>query len=165
MQCEHCGERPAAIHLTQIVNNSVTTLHLCEICAEEKGVKTDASLTKYPLSDLLASMGKGGAAALPAMDEGVRCPACHASLQDFRDTGRLGCPVCYDTFHRHLRDLLRRVHGSSHHVGEQYRSVEPPESKDEDRTLADLRDQLRRAVEAEQFELAAELRDRIRGIE
>jgi len=165
MQCENCGERAAAIHLTQIVNNSVTTLHLCEVCAEEKGVKTDATLNKYPLSDLLASMGKGASAAVPTADEGLRCPACHASLQDFRDSGRLGCPACYDTFQRHLRDLLRRVHGSSHHVGEQYQSlvVEAPEAPDA--TLEELRDKLRRAVEAEQFELAAELRDRIRGIE
>ena len=35
MQCDQCGERPAAIHLTQIVNNAVTQAHLCETCAAE----------------------------------------------------------------------------------------------------------------------------------
>ena len=44
MQCDNCHDRTAAIHLTQIVNNSVTTLHLCEPCAAEKGVQTAATV-------------------------------------------------------------------------------------------------------------------------
>lgn len=164
MQCDHCGERPAAIHLTQIVNNSVTTLHLCETCAAEKGVQTGASVAKFPLSDFLASMGKGAAGALPATAEAEPCGFCGGSLQDFRETGRLGCPHCYATFEPHLRDLLRRLHGSSQHVGEVYL---PPSAgaPDQRRRLTELRDQLRRAVESENFELAAELRDRIRVLE
>ena len=68
MQCDNCHDRPAAIHLTQIVNNSVTTLHLCEQCAAEKGVQTHASVEKkFPLSDFLASMGKGAAGALQVL--------------------------------------------------------------------------------------------------
>ena len=59
MQCDNCNEREAAIHLTQIVDNSVTTLHLCAQCAAEKGVQTGANVAKFPLSDFLASMGKG----------------------------------------------------------------------------------------------------------
>jgi protein arginine kinase activator len=164
MQCDHCGERPAAIHLTQIVNNAVTQVHLCETCAAEKGVHTSASIAKFPLSDFLATLGKatpkteaGGEAAEP-------CSFCGATLADFRETGRLGCPHCYATFEHHLRDLLRRLHGSSQHVGEVYL---PPGggARDARHTLVDLRDQLRRAVEAENFELAAELRDRIRVLE
>lgn len=164
MQCDHCGERPAAIHLTQIVSNSVTTLHLCETCAAEKGVQTGASVAKFPLSDFLASMGKGGAGAIPASAEAEPCGYCGATLNDFRETGRLGCPHCYATFESHLRDLLRRLHGSSQHVGEVYL---PPagDGADQRRQLTELRDQLRRAVEAENFELAAELRDKIRVLE
>lgn len=169
MQCDHCGERPAAIHLTQIVNNSVTTLHLCETCAAEKGVQTGASVAKFPLSDFLASMGKGAAGHLPATTDDTPCGFCGATLKDFRDAGRLGCPHCYASFETHLRDLLRRLHGSSQHVGEVYL---PPEAvaavsgKPAERgDLGDLRDQLRRAVEAENFELAAELRDRIRVLD
>ncbi len=167
MQCDHCGERPAAIHLTQIVNNSVTTLHLCEVCAAEKGVQTGATVAKFPLSDFLASMGKGAAAKLPAVADENPCAFCGATLKDFRDTGRLGCPHCYASFEPHLRDLLRRLHGSSQHVGEVYlapSAAPSPGPPDEDR-LGDLRDQLRRAVEAENFELAAELRDRIRVLD
>ncbi len=164
MHCDNCHEREAAIHLTQIVDNKVTTVHLCEPCAAEKGVNTGASVAKFPLSDFLASLGKGAPAALPAGAEPRACTFCGATLQDFRETGRLGCPHCYETFEPHLRDLLRRLHGSSQHVGEVYL---PPTGAqtDSQRVLTDLREQLRRAVDAENFELAAELRDRIRVLE
>lgn len=165
MQCDNCGERPAAIHLTQIVNNSVTTLHLCDQCAAAKGVQTGASVAKFPLSDFLASMGKGAAGTLPAVADSNPCAFCGATLKDFRETGRLGCPHCYASFEPHLRDLLRRLHGSSQHVGEIYLSPGRSRTADAALRLNELKDQLRRAVDAENFELAAELRDRIRVLD
>ena len=163
MQCDECKERPAAIHLTQIVNDSVTTVHLCEQCAAAKGVQTGATVAKFPLSDFLATMGKGSASQLPPGDDPGACSSCGSTLQDFRESGRLGCPACYDSFHQHLRGLLRRLHGSTHHVGEQYAREEgDPVSGP---SPAQLRDRLRRAVETENLELAAEIRDRIRGME
>ncbi|HEX9581333.1 MAG TPA: UvrB/UvrC motif-containing protein [Gemmatimonadales bacterium] len=164
MQCDQCGERPAAIHLTQIVNNAVTQAHLCETCAAEKGIQTSASVAKFPLSDFLASLGKGSG----KVDEGAAtaepCSFCGATLTDFRETGRLGCSHCYVSFEAHVRDLLRRLHGSTQHVGEVYL---PPGGRADQpgNRLGALRDQLRRAVEAENFELAAELRDRIKVLE
>ncbi len=172
MLCDNCREREAAIHLTQIVNNSVTTLHLCEQCAAEKGVETNASVAKFPLSDFLASLGKTGAEQ-PEVAPGVACPFCGGTLKDFRETGRLGCAQCYTTFEPHLRDLLRRLHGSSKHAGEPYggaRQAAPGESPAETPSahateVGTLREQLRRAVEAENFELAAELRDKLKVLE
>jgi len=178
MLCENCREREAVIHLTQIVDNSVTTMHLCEPCAAEKGVETGASVAKFPLGDFLATLGKTGGAEPAEAGLDIPCRACGATLRDFRTTGRLGCAVCYESFESHLRDLLRRLHGSSTHVGEAYRSEargakEAKEAKDAKEAkearpggrLDDLRDQLRRAVETENFELAAELRDQIRVLE
>lgn len=165
MQCDNCHERPAAIHLTQIVNNDVTTVHLCEQCAEAKGVHTGATLANHPLSGFVAAAGKGAAAALPPVRDDRACGFCGATLQDFRDTGRLGCPHCYETYGAHLRDLLRRIHGASQHVGEVYLPPDAPHAPDARQRLAELRDQLRRAVDTENFELAAELRDRIRVLE
>jgi protein arginine kinase activator len=165
MQCDNCNEREAAIHLTQIVDNSVTTLHLCAQCAAEKGVQTGANVAKFPLSDFLASMGKGVGVQLPADDTAVQCDFCGASLKDFRESGRLGCPHCYETFEAHLRDLLRRLHGSSHHVGEVYLTAMPAGNDEHERTIADMRRRLKSAVAAENFELAAELRDQLRALE
>jgi len=177
MPCENCHDREAVIHLTQIVNNSVTTMHLCEPCAAEKGVETGASVAKFPLGDFLATLGKGGTSETSEAGLDVACPGCGATLRDFRQTGRLGCAVCYESFEVHLRDLLRRLHGSTRHEGEGYRSetgdrrTDPETTPDarrptpESSELEQLRESLRLAVEAEDFETAAELRDRIRVLE
>jgi len=165
MQCDNCNEREAAVHLTQIVDNSVTTLHLCPQCAAEKGVQTGANVAKFPLSDFLASMGKGVGAHITADDSTGECDFCGATLKDFRETGRLGCPHCYETFESHLRDLLRRLHGSSHHVGEIYLTSEPAGPNLQVREISEMRDRLKTAIETEDFELAAELRDQLRALE
>lgn len=168
MLCDNCGDREAAIHLTQIVNNSVTTMHLCEQCAAEKGVETGASVAKFPLGDFLASLGKSGAGEQAEAGTDVACPSCGGTLKDFRETGRLGCAVCYTTFEPHLRDLLRRLHGSSQHAGERYAAVAVAEAAADtggQPALGELRERLRRAIEAENFELAAELRDRLKVLE
>ena len=165
MLCDNCNERQAAIHLTQIVDNSVTTLHLCPQCAAEKGVQTGANVAKFPLSGFLASMGKGVAAHLPPGGTAEACTFCGATLQDFRNTGRLGCPHCYETFETHLRTLLRRLHGSSKHVGEVYLTPGTALPEAVDHRIIEMRRQLAAAVEAENFELAAELRDRLRALE
>jgi len=174
MQCENCREREAVINLTQIVDNKVTTIHLCEPCAAEKGVETGSSAAKFPLGDFLASLGKGGgsdAASEAGLD--VPCPTCGATLRDFRQSGRLGCADCYGAFEVHLRDLLRRLHGSTRHEGETYRpgtvpqtrAVPVPAGVSAPQPVDDLKEALRKAIEAENFELAAELRDRIRVLE
>jgi protein arginine kinase activator len=163
MSCEQCRER-AVIHLTQIVNEQVTTLHLCERCAAEKGVESPGSQPKTPLGTFLAAMGQELPEQVPAPRAGDNCPRCGGSLQDFRESGRLGCPECYRSFEVPLRDLLRRLHGSTHHMGERYSDKEPA-IPNEPRQAAELREQLRLAVETENFELAAELRDRLRVVE
>ncbi|HXY20066.1 MAG TPA: UvrB/UvrC motif-containing protein [Gemmatimonadales bacterium] len=167
MVCDNCGEREAAIHLTQIVDNTVTTMHLCEQCAAAKGVETGASVAKFPLGDFLASLGKPGSSQAAEGGADAACPACGGTLQDFRQTGRLGCARCYTTFEAHLRDLLRRLHGSSQHVGERYAATAAPAepATGPARAVGELREQLRRAIESENFELAAELRDRLKVLE
>jgi protein arginine kinase activator len=163
MSCDQCREREAVIHLTQIVNEQVTTLHLCEKCAAEKGVESPGSAVKTPLGSFLAAMGKGPEQ-LPAPRAGDTCSRCGGTFQDFRETGRLGCSDCYRAFESPLRDLLRRLHGSTHHLGERYAEREPAEVI-QGQQAAELREQLRLAVETENFELAAELRDRLRVLE
>jgi len=164
MLCDNCKERDAVINLTQVEHDSKVTLHLCDQCAQQKGVETGGAVLKSPLGGFLTALGKGGATLLPTPSDGLRCPACGSTLRDFRDSGRLGCDQCYVAFDFHLRDLLRRLHGSSQHVGERY-AVPGAGDADPRGRLLDLRAQLRRAVESENFELAAELRDRIRVLE
>ena len=166
MSCDQCREREAVIQLTQIVDDKVTTLHLCEKCAAEKGVDSPGAHAKTPLGTLIgAAMGKSTEQAPAARSSDV-CARCGGSFQDFRETGRLGCPDCYRSFEAALRDLLRRLHGSTHHLGERYAERELAAAVIVNHEqAADLREQLRLAVETENFELAAELRDRLRVLE
>jgi protein arginine kinase activator len=167
MRCQQCHERDAVVHLTRIAEDQEVHIHLCERCAAEKGVEHAANLSKTPVGTFLALMGKGvdAAAALPGGPTTGACPTCGASLNDFRETGRLGCGDCYRAFEVPLRDLLRRLHGSSRHLGKRYRVGGEPAARSEAEHEAEhLRDQLERAVQAENFELAAELRDRLRQL-
>lgn len=166
MRCDNCHERDAVIELTQIADDKKVELHLCEKCAAEKGISTSASLAKIPVGGLVATLGKGNqaAAALPNITQKGTCPSCGASLEDFREAGRLGCAACYWTFEGPLRDLLRRLHGASRHLGERY-TTPGAEPGDEGSSTSQLREQLKVAVESESFELAAEIRDRLRALE
>ena len=162
MVCDNCGSGEAVVHLTQIVNNEMSTFHLCERCAAEKGLETAPEPVNFPLTDFLAQMGEEEPQGTPQSDQ--RCTFCGLTFADFRETGRLGCPHCYATFETHLRGLLRRIHGGTKHIGKVYLPPDPTASEMEKR-LEGLRRKLERAVQSEDFERAAELRDQIRDLE
>jgi protein arginine kinase activator len=163
MRCDSCGKHEAVINLTQIENNEMRNSHLCEACAAEKGLETGvAAGATTPLTDFLAQMGKSiGAEAVSSLES---CPSCSLALSDFRRTGRLGCAVCYSHFNVQLRSLLRRLHGGTQHIGKAYM---PPDPSEADRVAraASLRRSLQRAIDAEDFERAAGLRDQLRRME
>ena len=161
MLCDQCKSRDAVVHLTQIVESAVTQLRLCEQCAAARGVETTVATPKHPLGDFLKAVQQQ---ALAPGVESERCTFCGMSLKDFRATGRLGCARCYASFAANLRELLRRVHGSSTHAGPRYQGPQPAQWQKAN-TLLELRDRLRRAIEQEQFEDAATLRDQLRGME
>ncbi len=161
MVCDNCHERDAVVNLTTIENNAVRQLHLCEQCAVAKGVETSVATTKHPLGEFLQAVQQQS---MPASADAGKCGFCGLTMKDFRDTGRMGCARCYTTFESSMRELLRRVHGGSRHIGRAYRA--PAEQVLEKAgALGELREKLRRAIEQEQFEAAAELRDRIKVME
>ena len=161
MLCDQCRERDAVVMVTSVVQDAMKQLNLCERCAAERGVETP-SAAKNPIGELLSAVhaaptGGGGS-------DAARCSFCQTSKHDFRASGRLGCAHCYGAFESSLRDLLRRVHGHSVHIGHSYRPPQP-EMLEKAATLSELRARLQRAIEGEEFELAAALRDQIRGME
>lgn len=161
MVCDSCKDRDAVVHLTTIEDNAVHQVHLCEKCAADRGVETPSATPKHPLGEFLQAVHQQAAT---ASTDGVRCTFCNTTMSDFRATGRWGCARCYSNFEAGIRELLRRVHGNHRHVGRSYR---PPMSESLERAavLGELKDRLRRAIESEQFELAADLRDRIKVME
>jgi protein arginine kinase activator len=159
MLCDVCRENDATVFLTQIVDGKMQKVNLCEACSKAKGV-TDP--TGFALADLLLGLGAAqeieqGAAEQP------RCPQCGFTQGDFKKTGRLGCAVCYDTFGEALESLIKAMHKGTRHTGKvPERLRRAIELKDR---VRGLRDDLQKAVDQENYESAASLRDRIRQIE
>jgi protein arginine kinase activator len=160
MLCESCKERDAVVQHIQVMPTGVQNVHLCEKCAAAKGVETTITMQQHPLGDLVQAVQQAAAATADA----ASCTFCGSTQRDFRMTGRLGCAHCYEALEHSLRALLRQLHGNSKHVGIRYVAPQVQMESSVD-SIHDLEDRLRRAVASEQFELAAELRDRIRVIE
>jgi protein arginine kinase activator len=167
--CQACKQRDAVVHLTQVEGDEVTTLRLCSKCAAERGIETDATTVESPLGVFLSGLDPAahvaGSASLEAA--GDPCPECGATLQDFRASGRVGCPACWNNLARPLTDLLRRLHGATVHTGERYALPAAPATPEAERQQrrTELREQLRVAVASEQFERAAQVRDQLRHLE
>jgi protein arginine kinase activator len=164
MQCQLCGKRPAIVHFTEIVNNKKSEYHVCEKCAEERGYSVPLLKTKFSVGDLLAGMVDQTGVGEEAKVGRVQCPRCGLVYSNFRETGRLGCSECYATFRTQLRPLLRRIHGSTKHVGKSPRRDSDTRANLR-REVQRLHEEMQRAIEREEFETAASLRDQIRAME
>ncbi|MFH1406607.1 MAG: UvrB/UvrC motif-containing protein [Candidatus Omnitrophota bacterium] len=161
MICDICGKKQATVHLTEIIDEQVTELHLCEECAQEKGAQMEQH---FNLADLLAGLADFGAQITETEGVAVKCPSCGMAYNDFRKIGRLGCSDCYEAFKKHLIPILRRIHGSAQHLGKIPSRAPKIVVKLRDE-LAELKMKLERAIKLEQFEEAAELRDKIKALD
>ncbi len=162
MRCDDCG-KPANIRYVEMVDGELRDLHLCDDCANTRGMALSLSPFAGPLVNLLMGlldeMGVGEGRA----EDGPVCPECGLTHAEFRSTGKLGCSSCYEAFAAELKPLLRRVHGSTVHTG----SIpsKAPHDIETSRRARTLQLELERAVHAEEYERAAELRDEIRRME
>ena len=160
MLCDICGKNPATVHLTEIVDDQMTELHLCEECARQKSIQMEQ---QFGLSDLLAGLAEFEKPALQKEAVLLKCSNCDLTYADFKKIGRLGCSECYSTFRKYLGPLLKRIHGSSLHLGKSPLKVTKALKKKID--LSSLRYELQKAIEREAFEEAAKIRDQIRELE
>lgn len=159
MLCQRCKKNTATVHLTDIVKNEKRERHLCEKCAAEEGVTVKQQV---PINELLANfvMEQSGARELAKLT----CPECGTSFLEFRNSGLLGCPGDYDAFAKALVPLLERAHeGASQHKGKS--PGRGGVDREKQRQMTVLQRQLAEAVENEDYELAAELRDRMKALE
>lgn len=157
MFCEVCGKKEATVHLTEIINDKVTKLNLCEDCAKDKGTEMEEH---FGLNDLLAGLADLGSTTEPELITKAKCPSCGFTYQDFKKVGRLGCGDCYEAFKKQLGPLLKRIHGSDHHTGKIPLMV--GKTVKDTRNLQDLKARMEKAIQTEDFEEAARLRDKIK---
>ncbi|MGH9677540.1 MAG: UvrB/UvrC motif-containing protein [Candidatus Acidiferrum sp.] len=157
MKCQVCGASPATVHLTDIINGKKRESHLCSGCAEEQQLVSSQELNLPAILQSLIGQHVGA-----PTDELARlaCPSCGIRYMEFRAQGRLGCPHDYAVFRVGLEPLLNRIHRATRHAGKApRRGILSPDRHAE---LVELRRRLSAAVEAEEYEEAAQIRDLLR---
>ncbi|MFP3936971.1 MAG: UvrB/UvrC motif-containing protein [Phycisphaerae bacterium] len=166
-QCEKCGQ-PATIHLTEVVGGRKVEKHLCEDCAADEGITVKSNV---PISQLLEDFVLQTASQQSETDESsdsdapeIKCEGCGMTFAEFRRTGLLGCPNDYDAFADALEPLVQEAQdGHTQHVGKVPRNAGSSQKRQNE--ILRLRAELKSAVDAEDYERAAELRDRITELE
>ena len=160
MLCSVCKEKPATVHLTQIVGEKMQKLDLCEECAKTKGVNDP---TSFSLADADVLFGLGASQEIDqSTGTETKCPRCGFTQVDFKKSGRLGCPECYKTFADGLSSLLKTMHKGTRHAGKVPEALR--ESREQSDRLKLLQKKLAKAIDDENFEQAASLRDEIKQI-
>src|SRR5260221_1549261 len=157
MLCCICKEKEATVHLTQIAGDKMQKVDLCEECANHKGVNDPAG---FSLADLLLGLGASQEIEQSAGGAELKCPRCGFTQADFKKAGRLGCADCYQTFAEGLEGLLKTMHKGTRHTGKVPQSLQ--QSRNQAERMKVLQKKLAKAVEDENFEQAALLRDEIR---
>lgn len=167
MICQLCGKKEATIHFTKIVNGVKKEFEICEDCAKSMegfnvsqdinfGAPFSIQNVINGLMDYLSGSQQVG------IKQELQCPICKTTYSDFKNTGLLGCSNCYKTFNETLMPMIKRVQGNVEHVGK----VPQKSYKElvEKRKLIKLKEELNKAILAEEYEKAAVLRDEIRNL-
>ncbi|WCK54660.1 UvrB/UvrC motif-containing protein [Aneurinibacillus sp. Ricciae_BoGa-3] len=167
MICQECKKRPATLHFTKIVNGEKTESHLCEVCAQDKGEMFPGAMNNFSIHNLLSGLlnhnGESAGELHVNQEQTLRCNNCGLTYKQFSKSGRFGCSNCYSAFESKLDPLFRRIHGNTHHSGKvPERSGGSIKLK---KQVEELKKSLQRCIEHEEFEEAAKIRDRIRGLE
>ena len=166
MECQECHIRPAALHFTKIVNGDKVEYHLCEQCAKEKGHVMSAS-SSFTIHDLLSGLLNFDQPLGGKQEKKVsvlECPKCGLTYSQFAKSGKFGCDECYYTFDEKLDPVFRRVHsGNTLHKGK----VPKRAGKDlnQKKQISALKEEMKKHIENEEFEQAADVRDEIRALE
>src|SRR5690625_3220893 len=123
MLCQECKKRPATLHFKQFISGQKSEVHLCDVCAKDKGYMAMPE-ENYSLHDLLSGIFNFDTHSLDSQKEAFQrtrewqCQQCGLSISEFKRFGKFGCATCYESFANHLDPILRRVHsGNTKHHG------------------------------------------------
>lgn len=162
MKCECCHTKDATIHLTQVIDGAVKKLNLCQKCALANGIDLNSPIS---ITDVLLGLGTSATpgSGPTATEFDLSCSRCLMTREEFKKRARLGCPECYNAFMGELSALTKAMHHSNQHVGKI-----PARQGNKARITAQitaLKKDIATAVAKEQYEVAANLRDKIRALE
>lgn len=168
MKCQKCGKREANTHVKKVVNGEYEEYMICSECASQMGYGNVFSGFTTDFSNLLGSFFTN---ALPARTQAVRCEVCGSTYHDISKTGMVGCANCYNVFFDELLPTVSRIHGNTTHCGKRavnntgVKAYCDEENESFEAELQRLKKELQKAIENQEFEKAAELRDKIKEME
>ncbi len=164
MLCQNCGKNEAVTHIKQIVNGEMNETHLCRECARHLGYDDIFSGFDFDFGGFFGSLlGDMMSPRLAAETE--RCEKCGCSFNDILRYGKAGCSQCYEKFYDRLIPSIRRIHGQASHTGKiGSGAVKREKTESAHEKIEKLRAEMNKAVSAEDFERAAQLRDEIKAI-
>lgn len=167
MLCQICKKNQANVHVTKIINGEKQELNICEECAKRtEGMDFGEDMlfdTQFSFQNILSGLvGYLNQSPQTKSIEPV-CKNCGATYSEFRKHGFLGCSECYSYFDAALIPVIKRIQGNAEHVGKiPHKSGKVILEK---RELENLKAELQKAIQAEEYEKAAEIRDKIREIQ
>ncbi len=160
MICQFCNKKEATVHYTEVINNKVSKIHLCEDCAKQKGMDIELP---FSFGDIIKAISKG-IEGLEHFDAkqfhgDVVCPECGLEIQELIKQGKMGCPHCYKAFEEVLSDIIKNVQKAPSHKGKVPKSLPP--SINYKRRIKELEKKLQEAINEERYEDCVHLRDEI----
>lgn len=173
MLCENCKKNEASAYIKTNVNGEVHEYHLCPECAAK--MQNDGAfgsmfnfdgmfnpMSGFDLVSSLLSSPFGAFSTMPSIGSGKRCSCCGSDFSSIAKTGKAGCPNCYTEFRAKLAPTIRKLHGNTVHCGKHSKATVEQSNEIQ---IEDLKKRLAEAVNNENYELAAELRDKIKSME
>ena len=159
MLCQSCEKRQATTHIKTILNGELKEFRLCPECASKLGYGSFFGNFGFDMDKLFGSFMEG----FGSEHGSKRCSFCGSSFEEIAKSGKIGCAHCYEEFYEDLLPSIRRIHGRTSHTGKLARSAgNEVRIKNE---ITKCRTELEKAIKEQEFEKAAELRDRIRELE
>ena len=175
MKCQKCQNKKATTHIKRVINGEIEEYDLCSECAEKMGYGNFfQGFTSSFADDFNSLFGSFFENALPARTQATRCETCGSSYTDIQRTGMMGCADCYSLFNGEIMPTIRKIHGNTTHCGKNSAAfkaerakaaVEKPAEQEPESELDKLQAELSAAIDNQEFEKAAELRDKIKAME
>lgn len=160
MICEQCGENQASLHLVTYVNGEKTEKNICTSCAEKMNMQ--GVFSPFSVGDLFNGFFKAPSLN-SALEKTLQCSHCGMTVNEFKSTGRLGCANCYATFEAQILPIIKKVQGSAEHTGKAPAGMDRKFNKR--RQIELLKEKINDAIQKEDYEQAAVLRDQIKSLE
>jgi len=170
MHCDKCNKKKTTVIYHENLGGRARTLHLCADCAremEQAGELEDMSAAfaafSSPMLGVTDRPKRSYHTVIPKGTDERACSACGITVREIVQNGRVGCAACYECLDDVLRQIYEDKHDRGAYRGQVSRLVRIREENACRMKL--LRAQLADAINGEQYEQAAILRDRIRELD